>query len=576
MPMTLEGKLGQLLSDGNFVGTAWLLSENLAISAYHCLLDSENKLRTNFTIEFPEFTIDVSPDDNLLDSALDVTVLKITNNHDYDLEPLVIDMSRTEIAQGDEVYIGGYPELSQDVLPNGNLTRAIVEQPDWPAFTSRRIVLSYPGGEPPNITGVSGGPLVLKSDQSAAIGLICSKYDDVQSLYATSIFNVVKRFPELEPLLLSSRHINSRSKRLCIDQTLDGQIRWSCSVPIDEAEKLWEDPSLVTHVICLFPLSNPSATGDALKRLFWNGRFTEILCNQADDTLKKLEKKYLELEVEMPPSAWQWKNPPPESSSVNSACSLPNKPELLSHESFVVKINNSLDSHILKRIHQIMEACESGEIIRFVGCEIEQVLWRGMYEVWLEWYQMLNLDVLLRHQYLTHCLLTTALNRISSRDSILLGPKTSTLRLSKPTIMALALAASDVPIQPYMSSPGNMKIGNKTGHACGVDRFCGRDVLSAASNAWLTDVVMLPYFNVAYLLHCQQLQSMRKEFSGTPRTMDPGLPPLVLTGDLEWQMALTGGKEEVKRYYLKRIDETDAFRATQILDSRDGGLKNAP
>ena len=573
MPMTLEGKFGQLRSEGNFVGTAWLLSIDRAITAHHCLFDGD-KIRPSLTIKISEFEIDVSS--YLQDSDLDVAILNITNSNGYNLEPFVIPMSRTVIVQTDDVLIGGYPNYTQSTLPNGTLIPAKVKSTDWTVCSSKRIVMSYHGGEVPDIEGVSGGPLVLQDDQLATIGLICAKFDKVQELYATSILNIVVRFPELEPLLLASTHIDSRSRRLCIDQTEDRQIRWSCSVPIDEAEKLWEDPSLVTHVSCLFPLSHPSEASDALKRLFWNGGFTEVLCNQADDTLKKLERKYLELEAEMPQSAWLWKNPPQESSLVNSACSLPRSPESLSQAEFVKKLNDSLDSHILKRIHKNLEECDSGAINRIVGCEIEPVIWRDMYDIWLEWYQMLNSDALLRHQYLTHCLLVTASNKISSRDSIFLGPKTSTLRLTRPTIMALALAASDIPIKPHLSNPGNISIESKTGHACGVDRFCGRGVLYAASNAWLTDVVMLPYFNLAYLLYYQQLQSMRKNPSTTPRAMDSGLPPLVITGDLEWEMALAGGKVGVKGYYQKRVDETDIFRATQVLDSRDGGLKDAP
>lgn len=569
MPMTLEGKFGQLLSDGNFVGTAWLISIDRAITAHHCLFEGDN-IRPNLTIKFSAFEIDVSS--YLQDSDLDVAILKITNSTGNDLTPLIIPMSHTPIALNDDVFIGGYPNHTQSSLPNGTIIPAKVKSPDW----SKRIVMSYHGGEIPEIVGVSGGPLVLQNDQLATMGLICAKFDTVQELYATSIFKIVERFPELEPLLLSSPHIDRRSKRLCIDQTQDGQIRWSCIVPIDEAEKLWEDPTLVTHVSCLISLSNPGTANDALKRLLWNGQFTEIVCNQANDTLKRLENKYLELEAEMHPSGPQWKNPPQGSSLVNAACSLPKKPEVLSQEAFVEKLNNSLDIYVLNKIHHNIEECDSGDINIIVGSDIEQVLWREMYEIWLGWYQMLNSDALLRHQYLSHCLLTTASNKISSRDSILLGPKTSILRLTKPTIMALALAASDIPVEPYLSNPGNLSIDTKTGHACGVNRFCGRGVLYAASNAWLTDVVMLPYFNQAYLLYYQQLQSMRKNHSSTPRATDSGLPPLVLTGDLEWEFALASGKIGVKGYYQKRVDETKAFCPTQILDSRDGGLKNAP
>lgn len=569
MPMTLEGKFGQLLSDGNFVGTAWLLSIDRAITAHHCLFEGDN-IRPNLTIKFSVLEIEVSS--YLQDSDLDVAILKITNSNDNDLVPLIIPMSHTPIALNDDVFIGGYPNHTQISLPNGTIIPAKVKSPDW----TKRIVMSYHGGEIPEIVGVSGGPLVLQNDQLATMGLICAKFDTVQELYATSIFKIVERFPELEPLLLNSPHIDSRSKRLCIDQTQDNKIRWSCSVPIDDAEMLWEDPTLVTHVSCLISLSSPGAANDALKRLLWNGRFTEIVCNQANDTLKRLENKYLELEAEMQPSDCQWENPPQGTSLVNAVCSLPKIPEVLSQEDFVKKLNNSLDIYMLNRIQQNVEACDTGAVNRIVGCDIEQVLWRSMYDIWLEWHDMLSSDALLRHQYLSHCLLATASNKTSSRDSILLGPKTSMLRLAKPTVMALALAASEVSIQPYSSAPGNLNVEEKTGHACGLDRFCGRDVLSAASNAWLTDVVILPYLKTAYLLHYQQLQSMRKNPSGTPRTMDPGLPPLVLTGDPEWQDALSSGKEEIKRYYLKRVDETNAFRATQILDSRDGGLKNAP
>lgn len=567
--MTLEGKFGQLLSDGNFVGTAWLLSIDLAITAHHCLFDGDN-IRPNLTIKFSVLEIEVSS--YLQDSDLDVAILKITNSNYNELVPLIIPMSHTRIALNDDIFIGGYPNHTQSSLPNGTIIPAKVKSPDW----TKRIVMTYHGGEIPEIVGVSGGPLILQNDQLAAIGLICAKFDTVQELYATSIFKIVERFPELESLLLNSPHIDRRSKRLCIDQTQDNKIRWSCSVPIDEAEKLWEDPTLVTHVSCLLPLSSPGAVNDASKRLLWNGRFTEIVCYQADDTLKRLGNRYLELEAEMQPSDCQWKNPPQGSSLVNAACSLPKTPEVLSQEAFVEKLNNSLDIYVLNKIHHNIEECDSGDINRIVGSDIEQVLWREMYEVWLGWYQLLNSDAILRHQYLSHCLLATASNKTSSRDTILLGPKTSMLRLTRPTVMALALAASDIPIKPYLSNPGNFSIESNTGHACGVDRFSGRGVLYAASNAWLTDVVMLPYFNLAYLLYYQQLQSMRKNPSTSPRVMDSGLPPLVLTGDLEWEMALASGKIGVKGYYQKRVDETKAFCATQNLDSRDGGLKNAP
>jgi len=197
-----------------------------------------------------------------------------------------------------------------------------------------------------------------------------------------------------------------------------------------------------------------------------------------------------------------------------------------------------------------------------------------MYAIWNEWYSLLDADLKLRHQYLTHCLLATASSEVFSSDSIFLGPKTSILRLIKPTIMALALAASDVSLKPHLSDPGNLEIDTKTGHACGLDRFSGGDVLYASSNPWTTNVVILPYLKSAYLELWERRQPLRTNNSPvTPKSNDPNPPPVVLTADIQWQLAVETGKDSVKKYYQMRCDEFNIRQGNQVLLPRDGVLK---
>lgn len=552
--MTLDGKFGQLLSDGNFIGTAWLLSEDLAISAYHCLVDDKKKMRTNFTIKFPKFSIDVIPDDKLIDPGLDVAILIITNKHGNNLNPLVFDMSRTPITQGDEVYILGYPEFTQKDLPHGTPIPAKVEMIDWTVSHSKSITMSYHGGVSPNVKGVSGGPLVLKSDITAAIGIMTSKYDEVESLYATSIINIVKSFPELEPLFTNSPHTDPRSNKLLIDIKIDGRVRWSSHFTPTQSADMWTQTNPVTYFSCR---ATRKELGDdiflALVRLIGHTN-SDCSLRGADDWKETMRVYGLDTHARLVECSV--------GDSTHSQLELPAKSQEIAVSVLAEEIHAALDQWILNKVDNWLVGILNGSKATHLDYSIDTALSDTMLQFWQnEWCPALKNDA---------NLLRNMLVRLASHDEAARadGPKLICVGKSmgpeyrvlwEPCLFALAIAASGIELTPATLTRGNLALSScgAEGHACGCEKVRNQriSITLPKTPAWRTALVLLPLLKEGFLGIYSKAQIMNQGSGGPPRIGEPGLPPVIVSSDSTFLTALSKGEAEVRAHVQGLQDE---------------------
>jgi hypothetical protein len=567
--------VGRLYSGESFLGSAWMVTPDTALTAYHCVFDESGQQINELNIEFSGVQGNVIVEHKNFNSDFDVALLRVTSSHD--LASIVIPFSRKKIKTDDSTLAYGHSDAFKEEFEVYSLPLNVVN-PDFVLVGGiKKIDLSYPGGAIPNeeggsILGMSGGPLVLRDEQEYAIGVLTDAHIEAQRVHASSLVSLANVFSELQEVLLLSPYVDTNSNVLVIDRADDGQIIWSCLEPPENADNLTLSNSQINEVICFADLSRLGEAAFALKRLFWHGDFREVKCRNSIIEFEKLRSIHRKLE-ELPSSLPSWLEPP----STFTAENYPGPLTLMTEEDFCQRITNALNAGMLNRLNLEIEECDSNELRKteLIGVAPESSLWDGMLNVWSDWKQTLEQSEELNNQYLAHCLFTSASIKFSMKDLLCLGRKTSISRLLKPTIFALALAASNVSIKPDCSCLGNFEVGGQRGHATGIERFKSGNILDAANHAWKTNTVILPYLQMPFLDLWKHREPMNRNVLSGPRLNDPGIPPLVISGDPGWMRALRGGESMVRSYYQEKFDIIQELKDGLAVGPRDGGMEHA-
>ena len=136
------------------------------------------------------------------------------------------------------------------------------------------------------------------------------------------------------------------------------------------------------------------------------------------------------------------------------------------------------------------------------------------------------------------------------------------------TLYALALSASGVDTTPQLLLEGNVKVGQYTGHTCGIERNNNKRLdRIAESHEWSTDVVILPFIQNQLMQTYEQAVSLTS-IEGSRGYQLNNLPPLAITGDKDFLEALENGGDAVKKYYEIRRIKLGQIRDMQKLPTR--------
>lgn len=213
--MSSGGKVAKLISSGKLKGSAWLISPTHAVTAAHCVRTEDDRIFPDLTLEFHglETPIRVEIRDRDTDLLLDwdVAILTVLNPA-YDLEKLVIPLSRQPCQRGDRCYPHGHPSHDSHRNPLGFSFRAEVINPAHGYILRKnKAVEVIQFGDTTawkNLHGISGAPIFNDSTghkNDAAIGIISEHRDEDEfNIYGIAILKIAESSSIVRKVLDSS------------------------------------------------------------------------------------------------------------------------------------------------------------------------------------------------------------------------------------------------------------------------------------------------------------------------------------------------------------------------------------
>lgn len=208
----------------DYLGTAFLVTSRLALTAFHCVKDPNTP---DLPIPNVRLDGDAAPPDadgNVpaarvidFDARIDVAILELDVEARPEVTPFVL---RTEAFDDDSIRISGFPgavspAVSPMLLP-GRITRV---RGLYPIDGTECIQLDIPAASTMPLNGFSGGPVL---DEGRAIGLVALEVPDEDTaramgnaVFAVSIQSVVDRFPRFRTLVEPTKreHLQATARR---------------------------------------------------------------------------------------------------------------------------------------------------------------------------------------------------------------------------------------------------------------------------------------------------------------------------------------------------------------------------
>ncbi|MEZ8435177.1 ABC-three component system protein [Vibrio splendidus] len=579
----MQGMVAQLKSSNTHKGTAWLINNELAVTALHCVQDIAGIEYSNLKILFPATGANITV--KVLNKVphMDIAVLEI-EPHEYDNLPL-IQLSRAAASSDLDCTMSGYPGAVVDVVPGGISIPGRVEEvvPEYNGVKHQlnckvfQIKSSVSSGDQNNqLQGLSGGPLVINNARGkAAIGVVIEYL--LGKVYAVPIADIALEVPAVKKALDESQHIDEMSNQLHISLSEDGKnILWSSIITPNEVAKLWEASGVVTTspskvAVNEFHIDTPlrKLRGVASQALLRFCAYSEGKVGYVNDSsqwytqLQKLD------ELHRPPTKMLSLKEYDPALSLHKPSSWNEYPV----EEFSKVIHHSLDSFLLvwldDKLYNCLEEDENTEL----GCFIHKDLGLDMYSHWTSWHDELKANPDLLQQYLIRVFSLDS-ECVASHGILMSIGSTPQIRrqLLHATLFALALCASGVNMSLAPLDSGNISVQELPGHVCGVEQSQRRRIdMIAGKHEWNTDVIILPYLT-RQLLHTFQITTPLTSTEGTKGHHFQFLPPIAITGEMEFLCALEAGKESVKKYYDERRLEIENVSNDFQLPARTGAL----
>jgi len=573
MSIGITERVARLYSGQTFKGSAWLISPTHAVTARHCLITA-GLIAEDLTLSFPSGgpTIHVSLIADNPDA--DVALLEVAIEcRSGTLESRVLRLARRPLLQPHlHLSVAGHPGSSLNQL-------SAAFRIDWRVID---VNLPLPNGGPKHIYAQLGGPSVTGSSREDLKGLSGGPAWCIDDIDGADPFvaGMMLRVPALDNIFivpfsaLVGWHeivddaISTSPHRpdgpLCLELTRDGLVGWSsASASPGQSDILWGNASRVTSVSCR---AKSAELGEdlfwALVRLIGH---TSLPCLVADadewkEAMRMQGIQTLASIVQCPRSVYR-----------HSLAERVAEFETRDASALAEEIHAALDLWLLNKVNSIITGILNCSVPSVLDYGIDGALSDGMLQLWQDtWYPLLTGDA--------H-LLRSVLVRLASHNEAVrvdgpalacvgksIGPNFS--MLMEPFIFALALAASGVDLAPASTGRGNLSLvtGGGDGHACGCERVKNQRISLSLprSPTWGAALVLLPLMKEGFLGIYKKAQPMRQGGDKRPRIGEPGLPPVIVSSDRDFLVALGQGEAEVLAHVRSLHEELAGIIETRF------------
>lgn len=574
----LARKVARLMSGENHQGSAWLICEEYALTALHCVQSDDGIFRPQISLIFHGQSIQIEADVFATDERIDVALLRLKHPVS-NISDLVIRLSRSEVAQSNELVLHGHPAISATASPGGTSVFCIVIDPAAPykgtkgnldlntvsMYSESTTPALAAGNSTSGLKGASGGVVARRiiGDSDSAVGLLIEDSLGGNALHAVPIAEIAKRFPQVQSALDRSSHVDLQFPRILLRVAESGHIQWSGTLAPSQVSQLWDlDPTKQgqLRISIAAKLRELGETGNALLRLSAYANLKSLRVPDRDSWtrgLKKLEDLHREPDtpikyddstnVESCPAAW----------TEFESASLANL------------IHQALDSKLLAWLSDELYDClENGKPIN-IGEKIEDNLRSAMWTHWKTWETVLRSNSSLLQHFLSRVFELDAGATVSEANFVSIGFCTKVRQqLLDATLFALALDASGVSTTPTTRDIGNLNVAKYAGHACGIVRRDQRDLRRFANSIdWKSDVVFLPYLQSSLLQLCEKSVPMTRT-EGTGDHSLSQILPVALTAEEAFLDALVAGAQGVCDFYNKQVTDRETRLAALKLSGR--------
>jgi hypothetical protein len=550
MNIGITERVARLYSNGEFNGSAWLINPTHAITARHCVF-SGCLLLERLTLSFPSgptVKVTVAADN----SDLDVAMLEIAaEDLCTPLADRIIQLARRLLSPEMAVGVAGHPGNSLEKLIGAYHINGRVIDIDQPLIGQKKVFvqigcLSVGGASVEDLKGLSGGPAWsrMNGDGQYAAGILLS-VPTLDSIFTVPISALLGWQGTLDDAYAQSPDLPEGP--LCLELVGDGIVGWSAVVPPSKSTEMWEGLNRIRSVSCR---ASRSELGDemfwALVRLFAHSGIRCYL-RGADEWQNAFQSLGLENDTEF--------NECSESAAKHSLAELAAPVQDLYSSELADIIHQALDRWLWVRIDRRIIGILGGLPSEATDYRIDTALSDRMLQLWQDEWQ----PILLREPTLLRTLLVRLANHDESAETkgsalarVGKGLEADFRILWEPCLFALALAASGIALTPECLTRGNFTLipGGAEGHACGSETVRGQRIaMTLRKNfpSWRASLVLLPLMQEGFLTIYKTTQPM-KQVTGRPRIGDPGPPPVIVSSESEFLIALEQGPNEVLTY----------------------------
>ena len=569
MTFSISQRVAQVCDEAGFRGTAWLISDTLALTAGHCVA-VDTTILNDLTLCFPAGDL-IRVTVRKHDPARDVALLEVVPE-DRPMVPsghVIALARRSEPVTNNEVQISGYPADIVNSRATAFVMYGRVVDPKVALTRNNRPIFAQVSPSTVNgaghdaLQGLSGSPVCDQSDADGdemyAFGLAL----EVPTMGNIDIVPVAALldWEEVSAAYAASPH--TPRGPLCLHVGDTGMVVWSACVRPANISRYWDADSPVTSISCR---ASRQELGEglffALVRLATHSARVCSVRGRTDwtDTLISVpeEKRPVILECE----GDHRRHRPMEM----FAC-----PESISADELTETIHLSLDHFLLdnidRRLKQVLGGMPPPD-----APDINPLLAEEMLDIWQkDWHPALNRDPRLLRVVLVR--LACHEEGVSpAKEAMVLvgGPRPCPDSFWKPFLFALALSAAGVTLNFAILERGNMLTdGGVAGHACGCERIRNEKVAKRLGRKqwWSVALVLLPLMAEPYLGRFKRMIDMRHA-SAVPRIGEgPPPQPVIVTGDSSFEDALQDGAEAVKKH-VKALKDELATEIERLYDAR--------
>lgn len=575
--MTLARRVARLMAGGEHQGSAWLIDDEYALTALHCVRSNDGVLRTQLSLAFYGFAPQIDVDVFKFEERIDVALLKLKEPHPVPLD-FVVGLSRRNVRQHDDLALHGHPAAAA-ASPGGTTVLCKVVDPVHPFNgTTRQLNFNAismqlgsvtPGqvaGIPSSgLKGASGGPVAwnVADEAGFAIGLLLEDGLSGNYLHAVPIEEIANSFPRVASALAQSAHVDQQAPRILLELAGTARVRWSGTIGPSEVGQLWTigtEPKRPWRLCSTAKLRELGALGKALVRL---AAYAGL------QALRVPDQEAWNLELHDLKRLHRAPDTPLVLTDGGSDENCPGKWQEFDINDLAGHIHCALDSRLLELLSDELYHCLDLGKDSNIGVEIEKGLRSAMWKQWLIWQaQLEKYPDLLRH-YLGRIFEVDAEAKVCEDNFVSIGSCIKVReQFFRATLLGLSLGAAGVATAPVQCYTGNLVVAERAGHTCGVETSNQRALrLFAKSVQWKSDVVFLPYLQSPLLQLYEKSVSLTRA-EGTLGHAITHLPPIALTTEPDFLLALEGGASSVRSFYDGLNDERNQRLAAIPLAGR--------